>query len=187
MVFLLMSGFVMTIEAQNTITTTGGNATGTGGTVSYTVGQIANSTLSGTNGFITQGVQQPYEISVVTGIDNTSSITLECIVYPNPTRGLIKLIVETLDHENLKFRLYDINGVLLQDKKVESRETEISMENLSSSIYFLKVIINNKEVKIFKIVKIKIHEKLFTFLAVISMTFSIFGQAPQKMSYQCVI
>ena len=30
-------------------------------------------------------------------------------------------------------------------------------------------------------------KKLVTFLAVISMTFSIFGQAPQKMSYQCVI
>ena len=31
--FLLMSGFTMTIEAQNALTTTGGNATGTGGTV----------------------------------------------------------------------------------------------------------------------------------------------------------
>jgi hypothetical protein len=148
-----MSGFGTTIEAQNTITTSGGNATGTGGTVSYTVGQIASSTLSGTNGTITQGVQQPYEISVVTAIENTNVINLECIVYPNPTKGLIRLIVESMDNENLKYKLYDINGALLQDKKVESRVTEISMENLSASIYFLKVIINNKEVKVFKIVK----------------------------------
>jgi hypothetical protein len=75
------------------------------------------------------------------------------MVYPNPTSGFMKLIVESFDYENLRFRLYDINGVLLQDKKVESKETVISMESLSASIYFLKVTKENKEVKVFKIVK----------------------------------
>jgi hypothetical protein len=148
-----MSDFVMTIDAQNTMTTAGGNITGTGGTVSYSVGQIAISTLSGTNGAITQGVQQPYEISVVTAIRNTEDLNLKCLIYPNPTRGITKLVFESLDFENLKFRLFDINGVLLQDKKVESRETEISLENLSYSVYFLKVMKINQEVKVFKIVK----------------------------------
>lgn len=151
--FLLMCGFCITIQAQNTIPTTGGNATGTGGTVSYTVGQIAYSTLSGTIGIISQGVQQPYEISVATAIENSKEITLECTVYPNPTSGLIKLIVESFDNEEMRFRLFDLNGALLQDKKVESRETEISLENLSSSVYFLKVISKSKEMKVFKIVK----------------------------------
>ena len=151
--FLLMSGFTMTIEAQNALTTTGGNATGTGGTVSYTVGQIANSTLSGTNGAITQGVQQPYEISIATAIKNTEDINLKCLIYPNPTGGITKLVFESPDFENLRIRLFDINGVLLQDKKVEGREIELSLENLSSSVYFLKVLKNNQEVKVFKIVK----------------------------------
>jgi len=148
-----MCGFVMTIDAQNTITTTGGNVSASGGSVSYTVGQIANGTLSGANGIVTQGVQQPYEISVVTAIRNTEDINLKCIVYPNPTSGIAKLVFESPDFENLRIRLFDINGVLLQDKKVESRETELSLENLSSSVYFLKVIKNNQEVKVFKIVK----------------------------------
>jgi len=89
--FLLLSGFGTTIlQAQVTIPASGGNATGSGGTVSYTVGQIQYNTYSGTNGTVSQGVQQPYEISVVTAIKNTGEITLECIVYPNPTRGLLK-------------------------------------------------------------------------------------------------
>jgi hypothetical protein len=146
-------GFGTAIQAQNAIPFTGGNATGSGGSVSYTVGQITYSTLSGTNGTVAQGVQQPYEISVVTGMNIAREITLECTVYPNPTRGFMKLIVESFDYENLRFRLYDINGVILQDKKVESRETEISMENLSSSVYFLKILKNNVEVKVFKIVE----------------------------------
>ena len=150
-------GYGTIAQAQNTIhatiPATGGSSTGSGGSVSYTVGQITYNTISGTNGTMAQGIQQPYEISVVTAIENAREITLICAVYPNPTRGIIKLIVESFDHENLRFQLYDINGVLLRDKKVESRETEISMNNLSSSIYFLKVIFNNKEVKVFKIVK----------------------------------
>jgi hypothetical protein len=152
--FLLLSTFCITIlQAQATIPATGGNATGSEGSVSYTMGQITCNTLSGTNGTVAQGVQQPYEISVVTAIENAKGINLECTVYPNPTRGLVKLIVESIDFENLRFRLFDINGILLQNKKVESRETEIFMDNLSSSVYFLKVIKNNLEVKVFKIVK----------------------------------
>jgi hypothetical protein len=152
-IFFLLGFCIGIAQAQETIPVTGVTATGSGGSVSYTVGQIANGNLSGTNGYIIEGVQQPYEISVVTGIENTASIRLECIVYPNPTSGTVKLVFESYDYENLKFRLYDITGALLQDKKVESRETEISLENLSSSVYLLKVMNNNLEVKVFKIVK----------------------------------
>lgn len=153
LVVLCCCGFFTPLKGQETIPATGGNANGSGGSVSYTVGQILYSTVSGTNGTAAQGVQQPFEISVVTAIRSTEEINLQCLVYPNPTSGLAKLVFGSIDYENLRFRLYDINGVLLQDKKVESRETEISMEKLSSSVYFLKVIKNNVEVKVFKIVK----------------------------------
>jgi Secretion system C-terminal sorting domain len=150
---LLLSVLCIVIQAQITIPATGGNATGSTGSISYTVGQIAYQTISGTNGVLTQGVQQPYEISVVTAVKNTEEITIKCLVYPNPTRGLTKLVFESPDFENVRLLLYDFNGVLLSDKKVESKEIEISLENFSSSVYFLKVIKDNQEVKVFKIVK----------------------------------
>jgi hypothetical protein len=152
-IFFLLGFCIATVQGQQTIPATGGNASGSGGSVSYTVGQILSSSISGANGSVVQGVQQPYEISVVTALRNTEDISLKCSVYPNPTAGLTKLVFESPDFENLRFRLYDINGILLQDKKVESRETEISLENFSSSVYFLKVLRNNLEVKVFKIVK----------------------------------
>jgi len=141
------------LQAQSTIPASGGNATGTGGSVTYSVGQVIYTTNTGINGSAAQGVQQPYEISVITAIENTKEINLECSVYPNPTRGLVKLIVESSDQQNMRFLLYDINGVLLQDKKVESRETEISMDSLLPSTYFLKVLSGNREIKTFKIIK----------------------------------
>ena len=153
LVMLFCSGLCTVLQGQEVIPATGGNTVGSGGSVSYTVGQITYSTISGANGKVAQGVQQPYEISVVTAVRNTEEINLKCSVYPNPTSDITNLVFESPDFENLRIRLFDINGVLLQDKKVETRETEISLENLSSSVYFLKVILNNKEVKIFKIIK----------------------------------
>jgi hypothetical protein len=153
LVMLFCSGLCTVLQGQEVISATGGNTVGSGGSVSYTVGQITYGTISGANGKVTQGVQQPFEITGVTSIRNTEEITLKCLVYPNPTSGKAKLVFESPDFENLRIRLFDINGLLLQDKKVENRETEISLENLSSSVYFIKVILNNKEVKVFKIVK----------------------------------
>jgi hypothetical protein len=150
---LLSSICLQFVNGQETIPATGGTATGSGGSVTYTVGQLVFNVISGTTGYVIQGVQQPYEISIVTAIKNTEDITLECIVYPNPTEGLIRLVIKSFENENMRFRLYDINGILLQDKKIEDMETEISMVSLPSSIYFLKVIKGKMEVKTFKIIK----------------------------------
>jgi hypothetical protein len=153
LILLFLIAYGLTIQAQNTIPASGGNASGTGGTVSYTIGQVTWQTLSGTTGSVAQGVQQPYEISVLTAIENTEGITLEYKVYPNPTAGMITLAIKPFDNENLRYRLYDLNGILLQDKKIENEVTEISLQDYSYSIYFLKVIRNNQEIKVFKIIK----------------------------------
>lgn len=144
---------IASLQGQGTIATSGVNATGNGGSVSYTIGQVASSTFSGTNGSIVQGVQQPYEITVITAVENTQDITLDCNVYPNPTRSSIKLSIESPDLDNMSYRLFDINGVLIQEMKVEGEETEISMNKLVPSVYILKVIRNKKELKTFKIIK----------------------------------
>ena len=151
---LIISSFCFTaLNAQNVLPATGGNASGASGSVSYSAGQIFYNTYSGTPGSVAQGLQQPYEISVVTSIGNTESITLEFKVYPNPTSGILKLIIKPFDNDNLKYQLYDPVGILIQEKKIESDESDISLENLSASIYFLKVIKDNLEVKVFKIIK----------------------------------
>ena len=45
-------------NAQDAIPATGGDATGSGGSASYTVGQIGYTTNTGTNGSVAEGVQQ---------------------------------------------------------------------------------------------------------------------------------
>lgn len=138
---------------QTAITATGGSASGSGWTVSYTIGQVTYNTFSSENNTIAQGVQQPYEISVVTAIDNTEGIILEYKVYPNPTKEFIILTITPFNDENFKYCLYDLNGVLLLEKKIGSDLTEISMDFFTPSMYILRIIKDNLEVKIFKIIK----------------------------------
>lgn len=145
--------FALVARGQEAIPATGGTAAGTGGSVTYTVGQVAFDVVTGTSGFIIQGVQQPYEISTVTAIEDTEDITLEYSVYPNPTEGIIRLVIKSVNDGDFRFQLYNLNGTVLQDKKVIDKETEISMDSQTSAIYFLRVIRDNREVKVFKIVK----------------------------------
>jgi len=146
-------GFGITTQAQNSVPATGGVATGTGGKQSYTIGQVVYTTIQVPTGTITQGVQQPYEISVVTFIKEASDLTLEISVYPNPAAGFVNLKVEKYDSDNLRYKLIDMNGTLIQENKVEGNETQIQLGNILPGTYFLKIVDNKKEIKTFKIIK----------------------------------
>jgi hypothetical protein len=152
---ILLLGLGLTgLQAQETVSASGGNASGSGGTVSYSVGQVVYTTnTGGANGSVAQGVQQPFEISIATGIEQAKGINLVCSAYPNPSTDFIKLKIENYNTENLSYQLYDINGKLLANEKVSSNETSIQLGKFVSATYFLKVIDSNKEIKSFKIIK----------------------------------
>jgi hypothetical protein len=153
LIILFLIGLAHIAQAQETIPATGGMAVGSGGSVSFSVGQVTWNTFSGATRSVAQEVQQPYEISVVTGINTMDGVMLKCEVFPNPTEGVVKLVIESPDLKNFTYQLIDINGVLIQGKKVENRETSISMETLAPSTYFLNVSFNAQFVKAFKIIK----------------------------------
>jgi hypothetical protein len=150
---LLVSIGLTGLQAQETVTTAGGNASGTGGTMSYSVGQLVYTTNTGTNGSLAQGVQQPNEISIATGIEEARGITLEFVIYPNPATDFVILKTGNYEVVNLRYQLFDINGILLENRKVESQETNISMETYLPSTYFLKITDKNAVIKTFKIIK----------------------------------
>ena len=155
LLLLLVCGFA-TLTAQVLhagITAAGGNASGTGGSVSYTVGQLFYTTAFGTNGSVSEGVQQPFEISVLSGMEDITGIDLYYSVYPNPTIGKLTLNLKNYEPNTFTYQLYDVNGKMLRNDRLIENETIIEMSDLSSATYFLKVIMKNKEVKLFKIIK----------------------------------
>ena len=151
---VLLLGLGLTgLQAQESVNASGGNASGSGGSVSYSVGQVVYQTHTGSNGSVAEGVQQPYEISVVTGIYEAKGINLSVTAYPNPTTDYLTLSIDKFDISNLSYHLYDMNGILLQNAKITGNQTSIAMGNLVPANYLVKVIQGNKEVKTFKIIK----------------------------------
>ena len=155
---VLLLGLGLTgLQAQESVNTTGGNASGIGGSVNYSIGQVVYQTHTGTNGSVAEGVQQPYEISVVTGIELTE-ISLMITAYPNPTADYLKLSIDGnlksgYDLSIMSYQVFDMNGKLLQNQKIKDSQTSIDMSNLVPATYFVKVTQSNKAIKTFKIIK----------------------------------
>lgn len=149
---ILLGITISGIYAQEAIPTSGGDASSNKGSVSYSVGQIVYSSNTATNGTVTQGVQQAYEIYVTTGIEETG-INLSVLAYPNPVINYLKLELESKKLESLSYQLYNIQGKLLQSEKIEGTESQIDMSNYISSTYFIRIINQNQSIKEFKIIK----------------------------------
>ena len=75
--------------AQETTSSAGGTINSASGSISFTVGQVTNLFLSQPKGSVAQGVQQPYEIFVITGINEARGISLDLQVYPYSAWDLI--------------------------------------------------------------------------------------------------
>ena len=138
--------------AQEAVLAAGGDAAGSGGSSSYSVGQILYTTDSSGDGSIAKGVQQPFEISTIVGVKLTR-IHLDLIVYPNPTTDILTLKIDEVSLSTLSFQLYDLHGKMLKSEKIKGDRTRITMKNLPPATYFLKVLNEQEEVKVFKIIK----------------------------------
>lgn len=146
---LILFGFGGLFAQQNT-DASGGNATGIGGSFSFSVGQLDYITSTGSLGTVSEGVQQPYEILIVNGIEETD---IQLSVFPNPTNDFVLLTVKNSSTDNMAYLLYDVQGKIIEKQQIDGTETPISMFHLASDIYFIKGLKNNTEVKIFKIIK----------------------------------
>lgn len=142
--------------AQQGPVSAGGTASGTGGTVTYSIGQVFFTFPSGTSHNLIQGLQQPFEISsLAIGIENyQSSIQLFASVFPNPAVDRFTLQVESNKQLNLTCALLDMQGRVLVSKKIESDQTLIETDHLANAQYLLKVFEGDQEIKTFKVVKI---------------------------------
>ena len=146
-VFLLLSS--TSVFAQE-MTASGGDASGTGGSVAFSVGQIIYTEALGTNGSATQGNQKAFELFSV-GIEQTD-LHISLTVFPNPTAHNLTLQIQDLQ-EHVSYQLMDAMGHVLDQKMITAKTTAIPMEQFAAATYFLNIIQKNKTIKAYKIIK----------------------------------
>ena len=152
-VFFYFLAFAVTnANAQDAVITSGGDASGSNGSASYSVGQVIYTSVNGASGSTNQGVQQPYQITVI-GKNPNTEIGLSFSLYPNPAHSFIYLNMGSMNLQNLSFQLFDALGQILSNQTITTNQTLISMFEYSAGNYYLRVFDDNSELKAFKIIK----------------------------------
>ena len=153
---LFFCALAFTAFCQTGVVTAGGTASGSGGSATYTVGQIADQRMEAGGKYIIEGVQQPYEIQTV-GINNYPGIQLEAVLYPNPTAHFVQLKISNFEipPHGLKAQLFDKSGKLLQVFDVQELLTQMDLSEYPSATYQLRIMDDKQLLKTFQIVKNK--------------------------------
>lgn len=144
--------FYASTYCQQAVIPAGGTIQGSTGNVSYSIGQVSYTTDSNSTFSIAEGVQQPFEISVLDSDHSYDAIQLN--VYPNPTSSVLLLDISAMDTTGLSYLLFDSSGkIIRKEETISVSQTTITLENLPSSAYYLELLANNKHLKTFKIIK----------------------------------
>ena len=133
--------FAQSISPQ-VIGSTGTFATTGSYSLSYTVGEVATATLTGTNNIITQGFQQPND--VYTGLQSINEPALNAQLYPNPATTEINLVINSTTNDTYKVELVDLLGrVLLQPLTTQidkgAYHYVFNVQSLPASMYFITI------------------------------------------------
>ena len=144
--------FNASAQAQQSSNAAGGDATGSGGSVAYSVGQVVYTANNSPSGTVSQGVQQAYEIFLI-GINETE-LNSSLSVFPNPIVDNLTLQISDYYNEKLSFHLYDLQGKSLNKEQIIAEQTQINISSLPPATYFIEVLNQeNKHVQSFKIIK----------------------------------
>lgn len=145
-----------TVYAQSAFVVTGGDIHNPNGTVNYSIGQVFFATDENSQLSLSAGLQSPYEVieDISTGIEDLG-IKLLVRTYPNPVKSILTLETpeNLLDSHDWHYLLYNINGSIVSLGNISSVKTEIDMQRLSTSTYFLKILKGNDLLKSFIIIK----------------------------------
>ena len=144
------------VKAQMDVVVSGGEASGSGGTSSYSVGQVNYINIPAEAGFISLGVQQPNLFLTVD--TDEPEINVSASAFPNPAHHTVNLELD-IEQQNvfatkeLHYELYDTEGKILMRQKIVSPLTSIPIDALGNALYFLRVTRDHHEIKTFKIFK----------------------------------
>jgi hypothetical protein len=124
-------------QGQESVNTSGGVNVGTGGTVSYSVGQMVYTTDSKESGAVVQGVQRPNKITTTEIKKLNDKISFK--VYPNPSSDDLCLEMNKHQNEKLVYQMFDVQGKQMMMNPIESPETKINLRSFASGTYTVQI------------------------------------------------
>ena len=143
------------MAAQASVHTSGGDVVGAGGSVAFSVGQVAYTHVNDDGGSVSLGVQQAYKAMMV-GTDRPAT-DISFTVYPNPFHASIQIRGKASDSKAFGgayfVSVFDMNGHRLVHQKIDVEETSIPFGKYSDAGYLLQIHRNELLLETFTLVK----------------------------------
>ena len=149
-ILLFMFSFVgFQLMAQSSTVCSGGEGSGPGGSVSFSIGQLVVESTIDSEGSISPGVQQTYESASVYVNESLFDNTL--VLYPNPTTQFIEMDFGKIFTGQVM--IFDAAGNVILNQNVNTIECRIDAAGWSSGLYMVHVVKDNESVAVHSVLK----------------------------------
>lgn len=139
-------------QGQESVNTAGGVDIGSGGSVSFSVGQLVYTTESKASGAVVQGIQRPHKLTATNLKKPDNSLSFKA--YPNPSSGDLFLETNAYRKGKLVYHLMDMQGKRLMTNPIALPKTKINLRSFAVGTYLIQIYDAEKQpVQTIKIVK----------------------------------
>jgi len=152
LLLIFLQGSSLGLFAQSSVNSSGGDAVSSAGKVSFSIGQVFYTTLTGDTYTESQGVQQAAEIFWSVGLAE-DLLNFQASTYPNPTLRDVILYIPETQGKDLSYVILDMTGRMLDTGSIQSTETSISFTQFPQGMYFLRISLEGHPAKTFNIIK----------------------------------
>lgn len=122
---------------SSVVGSTGAFFSSAGGSLSWTLGEVATETFTKSPGILTQGFHQPTTVKV-TGLDDTERAA---VAYPNPVKDFIH--IQVAEQGTYQAELFNLHGQRLINEETGSLEPgqaySIDVRGLATAMYLIRV------------------------------------------------
>lgn len=124
--------------------------------ISWTIGELAITTVEGENLVLTQGFQQPLNIGTSIRKDE---ITWNISVFPNPVQDELNIQFDISESKDFLLEIQDVTGrIFMQEPYNNMNSGDLVIINTSefvSGVYFLRILTTDfKQNKVFNLIKL---------------------------------
>jgi hypothetical protein len=138
-------------SAQSAVVPLGGDATGPGGSVSFTLGQLADEHPASAAGNVQEGVQQPY-------VDGSTLITerrgiIDVNVSPTVTADQVTVQLPNMMGHRWSVTVFDVHGCVVVQRSLKDTRTDLSLAHLASGVYQMLIQEDVRAVRTFTIIR----------------------------------
>jgi hypothetical protein len=150
---LLFISFCSLSYAQQGPVAAGTSTAGAGGSISYSIGQIDYIAPTGSGGNSNEGLQQPYELFVVSTSLKEKDNLISVNVFPNPVSNSVSIDYKNSNFQGHSYRLTDVNGKIISENKIIETQSKIDVAELNSGVYFILISDSFSPIKTYKLIK----------------------------------